>query len=163
MIKQPHSLLDCLKSSSPWMCPHPGSLTLAVVPLPGWWLIISPGGRTLWCDLQYFTFLILSFFMTVQVLQNEPFNEIRGTVGSISDLVFEKFHFGTTWCLSRKNVLTYDYWPQFCTIWKIKYLLHPQGGGHYDVIWNISHSLSYHFLSQSKCFKMSHSMKLGAL
>ena len=29
-------LLDCLKSSRPWMCPHPGSLSLAVSPLPGW-------------------------------------------------------------------------------------------------------------------------------
>ena len=32
----------------------------------------------------------------VKSLQNEPFNEIRGTVGSISDRVSEKFHFVTT-------------------------------------------------------------------
>ena len=32
----------------------------------------------------------------VKILQNEPFNEIRGTVGSISDRVSEKFHFVTT-------------------------------------------------------------------
>ena len=37
MIKQ-SPLLDCLKSSPPpWMCPHPGSWSLAVAPLPGWW------------------------------------------------------------------------------------------------------------------------------
>ena len=32
----------------------------------------------------------------VKILQNEAFNEIRGTVGSISDRVSEKFHFVTT-------------------------------------------------------------------
>ena len=38
----------------------------------------------------------------VQILDNEPFNEIRGTVGNISDWVSEKFHFVTTWSFSRK-------------------------------------------------------------
>ena len=38
-------LLDCLKSSSlPWMCPHPGSWSLAVAPLPGWWHKNPRGG-----------------------------------------------------------------------------------------------------------------------
>ena len=41
-------------------------------------------------------------FFYVQLLQNEPFNEIRGTVGSISDWVSEKFHFVTTWSFSTK-------------------------------------------------------------
>ena len=37
------SLPDCLKSSfSPWKCPHPGSWSLAVVPLPVWWHKNSP-------------------------------------------------------------------------------------------------------------------------
>ena len=56
----------------------------------------------------------------VQILHNEPFNEIRGTVGSISDWVSKKFCFVTTWGFSRKNVSNCN--PQFCTIWKINYL-----------------------------------------
>ena len=39
----------------------------------------------------------------VQILDNEPFNEIRDTVGNISDWVFEKFHFVTAWGFIRKN------------------------------------------------------------
>ena len=31
-----------------------------------------------------------------QILHNEPFNQIRGILGSISDSVSEKFHFVTT-------------------------------------------------------------------
>ena len=33
----------------------------------------------------------------VEILQNEPFSEIRGTVRSISDWVSEKIHFKITW------------------------------------------------------------------
>ena len=44
----------------------------------------------------------------VKILHNEPFNEIRGTVGSISDWVSEKFHF-VTWGLSIKSLSNYDY------------------------------------------------------
>ena len=55
MIEQFPPLLDCLKSSPPWMCPHPGSLSLAVAPcLTDDTKIIPPadpgggeGGRTL--------------------------------------------------------------------------------------------------------------------
>ena len=58
------------------------------------------------------------------ILHKEPFNEIRGTVGNISDWVYEKFHFVTIWGFSRKNVSNCKMHnlPQFCTIWKIKYL-----------------------------------------
>ena len=58
----------------------------------------------------------------IEILHNELFNEITGTVGSISDWVSEKLHFVTTWRFSRKNVWNCDYNPQFCIIWKIKYL-----------------------------------------
>ena len=44
----------------------------------------------------------------VQILNNEPFSDIRGTVGSISDWVSGKFHFVTTWGFSR-NVSNCDY------------------------------------------------------
>ena len=37
----------------------------------------------------------------VQILHNEPFNEIRDTVGSISDWVSEEFV--TTWGFSKKK------------------------------------------------------------
>ena len=58
----------------------------------------------------------------VQILHNEPFTEIRGTGGSVSDWVSEKFHIETTWGFSWKNVSNCDYLPQFSTTWKIKYL-----------------------------------------
>ena len=61
-------LLDCLKSSPPWMCPHPGSWSLAVAP-PAWLMTqksspMIPGGgghyvnsiwfiETVWKCLQY--------------------------------------------------------------------------------------------------------------
>ena len=45
----------------------------------------------------------ISYF---QALHNEPFNEIRDTVGSISDWVSEKFH---NMKLSRKNGSNCDY------------------------------------------------------
>ena len=45
----------------------------------------------------------------VQILHNEPFNELWGTVGSISDWVSENFHFVATRGFSRKNVLSCDY------------------------------------------------------
>ena len=37
MIKQPHSLLDCLKSSSPLNVSPPWLLKFSSCPLPGWW------------------------------------------------------------------------------------------------------------------------------
>ena len=40
----------------------------------------------------------------VKILHNEPFNEIRGTLWSISDRVSEKFHFVTTWGFSKKKM-----------------------------------------------------------
>ena len=40
----------------------------------------------------------------VQILHTQPFNKIRGTVGSISDWVSEKFYLETTWGFSWKNV-----------------------------------------------------------
>ena len=58
----------------------------------------------------------------VQILHNERFKNILGTVRSICDWVSEKFHFVTTWDFSRKNVWNCDYQPQVCTIWKIKHL-----------------------------------------
>ena len=45
----------------------------------------------------------------VQNLDNEPFNEIRGTVGKMSDWVFEKVHFVTAWGISRKNASNFGY------------------------------------------------------
>ena len=36
------------------------------------------------------------------ILHKEPFNEIRGTVGNISDWVYEKFHFVTIWGFAEK-------------------------------------------------------------
>ena len=44
----------------------------------------------------------------VQILHNEPFNEIWGTVWSISDWVSEKFDFVTRWGFCRKNVSNCD-------------------------------------------------------
>ena len=44
-----------------------------------------------------------------QILHNEPFNEIRGTVGSISDWVSERIHFETTWGFSWKHVSNCHY------------------------------------------------------
>ena len=43
--------------------------------------------KNLRCDPRYFTFLMSK--------SNEPFNQVRSTVGSISDSVSEKFHFVT--------------------------------------------------------------------
>ena len=61
----------------------------------------------------------------VQILHNEPFNQIRGAVDSVgsifSDWVSEivlRLHEGS----AEKNVSNCDCQPQFCTIWKIKYL-----------------------------------------
>ena len=58
----------------------------------------------------------------VLIFHIELFNEIRVTVESISDRVSEKFHIVTTRGFSRENVSNFDYYPQFCIIWKIKYL-----------------------------------------